>query len=140
MSDNHPNIPPKSKAFFLCDRNETWCFDCPDELSDICYGIYLDEATKYERFIIACVAECEWRKRAERADKICKFYFEVRRKGVGFGLYPNDFEQWSDRAKWERAHNELQKANEAIDAWRAWGSGGIWDAALAQGKANNGNS
>lgn len=129
MSDNHPKIPPKSRRLLKTATGEA--FFSMGVVSD-----YLKHEKRIanKRDVIAAVAECEWRKRAERwlnlrlraGDKL----FELARKG-----------KTSKAIQYQLENAETHEAEclEMADAWRAWGSGGIWDAALAEGMANNGN-
>jgi len=66
MNPTHPLIPPASNKF-QSDLKMGWYLAIPSEEDDEVSCIFIKRANRYWRFIIASVAEVEWRKIANVA-------------------------------------------------------------------------
>ena len=88
---SHPPVPPSLKFFQVCE----------DGSIDFCFNGYPFCIGKTNAFVLAAVAEVEWRKRAERWQELALCYSPDGRGA----LY------W--------AYADVAESN--IRAWRAWG-------------------
>ena len=129
---SHPQIPPKSK-FFMYDM-EGWNFMIDPvgrwiDGNKPCYVMLEMFPLEWAPYI-ACVAEVEWRKRADQWHELWS------RVADRYLMSRNGTSRWHRQTlqyQLDRAVKQQQRCHEIADAWRAWGTkDGIWDAALAE--------
>ena len=110
---SHPPICPKSEMFFVEDSGETY-MQFPDETSDFAWACNIAFSNGYERRVAAAFAEVEFRKRAERWDKVLDRAFK-RFDWENLG-------DWTKHAPTKFPHTQKFRCLEIADQWRAWGS------------------
>jgi hypothetical protein len=95
---SHPPIPEQCNLF--AKFNGHWVF-----MSSV-VGCQVDESKGTQRTIVASVAECAWRREAERYDELL---YAMERVGTG-----------SDGCRAE-IKAQYDAAMEAAEQWREWG-------------------